>query len=224
MTTSEPANPIIGKPNWTAASAVQEARDAATEVQKADNRRSVHLCVALSHTFSLIFDWRHDQARKAALADYMGKKNAPKEGNDKRGYNRDVLAFVKCVFLAEGAKQWTWHANALRQAFAAKQEPDTIGTYFHTTSPTAAAAVWTKAHKKAMPAPALVAFQTLDPKLAAIFTGDKAPIKVTLRPCQDCEAGVEIAVPAAKLPKEPEPAAEAPKPGVRKAAKAEATA
>jgi hypothetical protein len=137
------------RPNWSAAERFKEAEDAAEAIRCMDashktNRKEAiigALCLALR----LVEDWRGEH--RDEIDAFLGK-HAPTEKKS-TGYKPDeVLAIVKCVFHIEGAKQWTWHANAIRQALAEGKTADDAGAYFKLTPPTTAAEVWSKAHPR----------------------------------------------------------------------------
>jgi hypothetical protein len=87
----------------------------------------------------LVEDWRGEHRQE--ISAYLGDK-APADGED------DVLPIVKFVFARQDKKQWTWHANALRQALADGKTSDDLTAYFTLTPPTTAATRWSKDHRR----------------------------------------------------------------------------
>jgi hypothetical protein len=127
------------RPNWNAADRFRVAFAAADAIHTTDVNHKEAICTALSVTLGLIEDWRagHKEEMKA----YLGK-NAPEDGKD------EVLPIVKCIFVRQNRKQWTWHANALRQAIAKGKTSDDLTVYFRATPPTKAAQEWSKEHPR----------------------------------------------------------------------------
>lgn len=127
------------RPNWSAAEHFQEAEDAAEAIRNMDASHKINRKEAVIHalclTVRLVEDWRGEH--RDEINAYLGK-HAPADDGD------EVLAIVKCVFHHQGASQWTWHANAIRQALAEQKTADDVGAYFNSTPPTKAAELWTE--------------------------------------------------------------------------------
>jgi hypothetical protein len=60
----------------------------------------------------------------------------------------EILAIVKCVFHREHKNNWTWHANALRQAFADSRTADDMAAYFKEHAPYYRAGQWVAARNR----------------------------------------------------------------------------
>ncbi len=55
---------------------------------------------------------------------------------------------MKWIFARHDKSQWTWYANAVRQALADKQTPDDLSSYFKATPYTTAPKTWRETHPK----------------------------------------------------------------------------
>lgn len=137
----------VVKPNWDVVTICGEAVDLAAAEFAAESNRSAAIRKSLRATLCLIEHYRGEH--KEEIITFLQKK-APKQGTDKKGKARDdVLPIVKYVYAHDKAQQWTWRANALKWALEKKQTSDTVESFFETTSPTAAAKEWRKAHPSA---------------------------------------------------------------------------
>jgi hypothetical protein len=132
---------------------------------------------ALCLTLRLVEDWRGEHGQEISV--YLGDK-APVAGED------DVLPIVKFVFARQDKKQWTWHANALRQALADGKTSDDLTAYFTLTPPTTAAKKWSQTHPKPSanrPAPLAVEITCAlaQPNGKAIKIGDGLTVRLVER-------------------------------------------
>lgn len=128
------------RPNWTADARFKEACEAADATHSTDLSHKEAVCEALRRTLCLIEDYRGEHREE--IASYL--KGTAGLALDKD----DVLPIVKHVFARQDKRQWTWHANALRQAIADGKHADDLHAYFKATPPTQAAKKWSEAHRK----------------------------------------------------------------------------
>jgi hypothetical protein len=189
------------RPNWRADERFQAAFAAADATHTTDQNHRAAICEALRLTLQLVEGWR--DGHQQAISNYLAK-NAPKDDAD---INSVTLSIVKCVFARQDKKQWTWHANALRQANADGKTSDDLTAYFKAKPPTKAAQQWSKDHRRpsaprAAPVEITFPLPWYMPKVAKI--GEKGMmVKLTLR-----DGKPFLAIPQKALSK----AAEPPKP------------
>jgi hypothetical protein len=129
--------------NWSAVEAFNEACQLVNDALDCYDKHNSLLVDALIRTARLIEHWRGEHRHE--IDAYLGA-HAPVDvpATDKRPARPadEVLAIVKCVFHRQSKSQWTWHANALRQAFADGRTSDDMTVYFKDESPTARAVQW----------------------------------------------------------------------------------
>src|SRR5262249_52995660 len=111
------------RPNWDAADRFKEACNAADAAHTADLSHKEAVCEALRRTLCLVEDFRGEHREE--IATYLKSAGVKPDKLAKD----DVLAIVQHVFARQDKRQWTWHANALKQAMAEKQTSDNLPAY-----------------------------------------------------------------------------------------------
>ena len=144
-TPQQPVQPIVPSPvefsedarppNWSAVDAFNDACRLVDDALGCIEKHNSLLVDALIRTARLIEHWRGEHRRE--IETYLGAHDLKDE----------VLAIVKCVFHRQSKSQWTWHANALRQAFADGRASDDMTMYFQDKNPTQRADQWRKARQ-----------------------------------------------------------------------------
>jgi hypothetical protein len=147
---TEPVQPVVLYTNWNATNEFNAACQLVDDAVLCGERHVSLLVDALIRAGHLVEEWRGPHRDDIdAFLEVGGNKPVDRPATDKRPAKPadEILPIVKCVFHRLSKQQWTWRANALRQAFADDIAANDLAVYFKEKPPTKRAEEWAEKHR-----------------------------------------------------------------------------